>query len=279
LRRWYSLSYSRFFSRFAAAQRLLDARAFSRFAARQLLCCSRTFSGFSACQRLIASQRSSWFASYHALLRALAKQKSEETISFLELHEIESILKLPDTAKPEGLRDRAIMETLFSSGMRISELVALDVDQVSLLMRGKDSSIRTYELSIVGKGRHIRTIFISPRAAHSIRVYLARRGDDLKPLFINTRSRNPDHKRLTPRSIQLMIAKYARLAGLSKKVTPHTLRHTYATDLLSHGADLRSVQELLGHKNVSTTQVYTHVTNKRLRDIHERFHGGQDLAQ
>ena len=209
----------------------------------------------------------------------LAKQKSEEPISFLERHEVEAMLKLPDTAKPEGLRDRAIMETLFSSGMRISELVALDVDQVSLLMRGKDSSIRTYELSIVGKGRHIRTIFISPRAAHSIRVYLARRGDDLKPLFINTRSRNPDHKRLTPRSIQLMIAKYARLAGLSKKVTPHTLRHTYATDLLSHGADLRSVQELLGHKNVSTTQVYTHVTNKRLRDIHERFHGGQDLAQ
>ena len=209
----------------------------------------------------------------------LAKQKSEETISFLELHEIESMLKLPDTTKPEGLRDRAIIETLFSSGMRISELVALDVDQVSLLMREKNSSIRTYELSIVGKGKHIRTIFISPRAAHWIRAYLARRGDDLKPLFINSRSRNPEQKRLTPRAIQLLIAKYARLAGLSKKVTPHTLRHTYATDLLSHGADLRSVQELLGHKNVSTTQVYTHVTNKRLRDIHEQFHGGQDIVQ
>ena len=103
--------------------------------------------------------------------------------------------------------------------------------------------------------------------------------DDLKPLFINSRSRNPESRRLTPRAIQLLIAKYARLAGLSKKVTPHTLRHTYATDLLSHGADLRSVQELLGHKNVSTTQVYTHVTNSRLRDIHERFHGGQDLAR
>ena len=209
----------------------------------------------------------------------LAKQKNEETISFLELHEIEGMLKRPDTSKPEGLRDRAIMETFFSSGMRISELVALDVDQVSLLMREKDSSKRTYELSIVGKGKHIRTIFISPRAAHWIRAYLATRGDDLKPLFINTRSRNPEQKRLTPRSIQLMIAKYARLAGVSKKVTPHTLRHTYATDLLSHGADLRSVQELLGHKNVSTTQVYTHVTNKRLRDIHEQFHGGQDIAQ
>ena len=137
---------------------------------------------------------------------------------------------------------------------------------------------RTLELPIVGKGKHIRTIFISPRAGHWIRAYLASRGDDFKPLFINSRSRNPESKRLTPRAIQLLIAKYARLAGLSKKVTPHTLRHTYATDLLSRGADLRSVQELLGHKNVSTTQVYTHVTNKRLRDIHEQFHGGQDLA-
>jgi site-specific recombinase XerD len=146
-------------------------------------------------------------------------------------------------------------------------------------MQDKRDSERTLELPIVGKGKHIRTIFISPRAAHSIRAYLASRGDDLKPLFINSRSRNPEQKRLTPRAIQLLIAKYARLAGLSKRVTPHTLRHTYATDLLSHGADLRSVQELLGHKNVSTTQVYTHVTNKRLRDIHEQFHGGQDHGQ
>ena len=209
----------------------------------------------------------------------LAKQKAEEPIAFLERHEVEAMLKRPDTAKPEGLRDRAIMETLFSSGMRIAELVALDVEQLAPLMHDKQDAERTLELPIVGKGKHIRTIFISPRAAHWIRAYLATRGDDLKPLFINSRSRNPESKRLTPRAIQLLIAKYARLAGLSKKVTPHTLRHTYATDLLSHGADLRSVQELLGHKNVSTTQVYTHVTNKRLRDIHEQFHGGQDIAQ
>ena len=181
----------------------------------------------------------------------------------------------PDTAKPEGLRDRAIMETLFSSGMRISELVALDVEQLAALLHDKPDTERTLELPIVGKGKHIRTIFISPRAGHWIRAYLASRGDDLKPLFINSRSRNPESKRLTPRAIQLMIGKYARLAGLAKKVTPHTMRHTYATDLLSHGADLRSVQELLGHKNVSTTQIYTHVTNKRLRDIHEQFHGGR----
>jgi site-specific recombinase XerD len=209
----------------------------------------------------------------------LAKEKAEEPIAFLERPEVEKMLEQPDTAKPEGLRDRAIMETLFSSGMRIAELVALDVEQLAPLLQGNGDAKRTLELPIVGKGKHIRTIFISPRAGRWIRAYLASRGDDLKPLFINSRSRNPESKRLTPRAIQLMIAKYARLAGLAKKVTPHTLRHTYATDLLSHGADLRSVQELLGHKNVSTTQIYTHVTNKRLRDIHEQFHGGQDHAQ
>ena len=205
----------------------------------------------------------------------LAKQKDEHTVSFLDMHDVELILKIPKIATPQGLRDRAIMELFFSSGMRISELVALNVDDVSFL-RSKEKN-RTFEISIVGKGKHIRTIFISPRAADWLRAYILSRQDDHKPLFINTRSREPEHKRLTPRYIQMMIARSAVAAGLSKKVSPHTLRHTYATDLLDHGADLRSVQELLGHKNVSTTQVYTHVTNKRLRDIHERFHGGRDM--
>lgn len=205
----------------------------------------------------------------------LAKHKDEETISFLDLQDMEKILTIPDVKTPNGLRDRAIMELFFSSGMRISELVALNTDQVSFLSDRKD---RTYELSIVGKGKHIRTIFISPRAALWLRKYLSVRRDVEKSLFLNHRSKNAE-RRLSPRYIQLMISRHARLAGLSKKVTPHTLRHTYATDLLSHGADLRSVQELLGHKNVSTTQVYTHVTNKRLRDIHEKFHGGRDIEK
>jgi len=131
----------------------------------------------------------------------LAKQKAEEPIAFLERQEVEAMLERPDTAKPEGLRDRAIMETLFSSGMRIAELVALDVEQLAPLMQDKRDGERTLELPIVGKGKHIRTIFISPRAARSIRTYLATRGDDLKPLFINSRSRNPESKRLTPRAI------------------------------------------------------------------------------
>lgn len=207
----------------------------------------------------------------------LAKQKAEETISFLEVSDVEKMIKVPDISTIAGLRDRAIMELFFSSGMRISELVALNADQLSMINDKK--SDKTYELSIVGKGRHIRTIFISPRAAEWLRSYLDKRHDVFKPLFINHRSKDADNNRLTPRYIQGMISKCAMLAGLSKKVTPHTLRHSYATDLLSHGADLRSVQELLGHKNVSTTQVYTHVTNKRLRDIHERFHGGKDLRK
>lgn len=203
----------------------------------------------------------------------LAKQKADETISFLTVHDVEKMIAVPDTTTPNGLRDRAIMELFFSSGMRISELVALNRDQMSFLKDGDTN--KTYELSIVGKGNHIRTIFISPRAASWLRTYLdARHNDMYIPLFINFRAKNDKKKRLSTRSIQMMIQRSSLVAGLSKKVTPHTLRHTYATDLLSHGADLRSVQELLGHKNVSTTQIYTHVTNKHLRDIHEKFHGG-----
>jgi site-specific recombinase XerD len=203
----------------------------------------------------------------------LAKQKNEHTVSFLERRDLEAMLRVPDTTTPIGSRDRAIMELLFSSGLRVAELVALNVDQVAFL-RDRNTT-RTYELSIVGKGKHVRTIFISPRAAEWLRAYLACRRDVYDPLFLNYRATDAEATRLSARSIQKIISRAALLAGLSKKVTPHTLRHTYATDLLSHGADLRSVQELLGHKNVATTQIYTHVTNKRLRDIHEKFHGGQ----
>ena len=201
----------------------------------------------------------------------LAKQKNEETISFLDVLDIAKMVEIPDVQTAKGLRDRTIMELFFSSGMRISELTALNQDQMSMMQ--DNATDRTYELSIIGKGKHIRTIFISPRASLWIRKYLTSRHDAEKPLFINL-TKNGETNRLSPRAIQMMISRCAVLAGVSKRVTPHTLRHTYATDLLDHGADLRSVQELLGHKNVATTQIYTHVTNKRLRDIHEKFHGG-----
>jgi|tagenome__1003787_1003787.scaffolds.fasta_scaffold20673260_1 site-specific recombinase XerD len=208
----------------------------------------------------------------------LAKQKDDAPVSFLDRRDLERMLAVPDTKTALGLRDRAIMELLFSTGLRIAELVALNVDQVGFL--NDKNATRTYELSIVGKGKHIRTIFISPRAAEWLRDYLAVRRDAYDALFINHRAHDIDNDtdttRLSARSIQKMIAHTALLAGISKKVTPHTLRHTYATDLLSHGADLRSVQELLGHKNVATTQIYTHVTNKRLRDVHEKFHDASE---
>jgi site-specific recombinase XerD len=161
-----------------------------------------------------------------------------------------------------------------TSQSSIAELVSLDVAQLSALRHRAKDADKTYEIPIIGKGKRPRTIFISPRAAHWIREYLAGRQDDDKAAFINTRGKTKQSRRLTPRYIQYMISKYARAAGIAKKVTPHTLRHSHATDLLSRGADLRSVQELLGHKNVATTQMYTHVTNKRLREVHEKFHGG-----
>ena len=204
----------------------------------------------------------------------LAKHKPDQTTSFLDPREIEAMVALPDVSKPDGLRDRAIMETFFSSGMRIAELVSLDLAHLSPLRRRAKQDDRTYEIPIIGKGKRPRTIFISPRAAQWIRAYLSGRDDDDKAAFINTRKKSKQSRRLQPRYIQYMISKYARAAGIAKKVTPHILRHSYATDLLSRGADLRSVQELLGHKNVATTQMYTHVTNKRLREVHEKFHGG-----
>src|SRR3989338_7633834 len=193
----------------------------------------------------------------------LAKQSSDRTVSFLEVHDVEKLLEVLDTSNEKGLRDRAILELLFSSGIRISELVSLNRNDVYFLRdNNKD---KTHEIPIVGKGNRVRIVFVSPRAAHWLRKYMGARKDISKALFVNLRARDDMDNRLSARSIQYMIARCAMLAGLAKKVTPHTLRHTYATDLLAQGADLRSVQELLGHKNVATTQIYTHVTNKRLR--------------
>lgn len=207
----------------------------------------------------------------------LAKTQNESQISFLELRDMEKILMIPAVAATAGMRDRAILELLFSTGLRISELTALNKEQLSFLLAKEP--VKTVELSIIGKGKRVRTVYVSPRAAGWIKKYLRARSNDFSgALFTNARTKNPEARRLSARAIQTMISRCAARAGLSKKVTPHTLRHSYATDLLSRGADLRSVQEFLGHKSVATTQVYTHVTNKRLRDIHEKFHGGKDIS-
>ena len=190
-------------------------------------------------------------------------------VTFLHFEEVERMLDaVPMDDSPQHLRDRAILELLFSSGLRVSELVNLDRGHINTKRR---------EFMVRGKGQKDRPIFISEVAARHVDDYLGARTDNLSPLFLNY-SRNSvadtsgDFRRLTPRSIQRMIAKYAKLAGITKHVSPHTMRHSFATDLLMNGADIRSVQSMLGHSNISTTQVYTHVTDAHLKDVYEQFH-------
>jgi site-specific recombinase XerD len=195
--------------------------------------------------------------------------KSSKTIKFLTLEQIERLLLSPDINVVEGVRDRAILESLFSTGLRIAELVALNREQFGNIKNKKD-----LEMGIVGKGNRPRTVYFSERALDWIKKYLENRQDFEKALFINYRAGKDASRRLTPRSMERIVKKYAVKSGVPTFTTPHTLRHSYATDLLNQGVDLRSIQELLGHQSIATTQIYTHVTNKKLRDIHRQFHSG-----
>ncbi len=190
-------------------------------------------------------------------------------VTFLTPEELKRLFSQPDTSTEAGLRDRAILELLFSSGLRVSELVGLDKGHINIKRR---------EFMIRGKGQKDRPIFISSEAADWLKRYLEMRSDNAPPLFIRySGSKQSDNSgnfhRLTARSVQRLVARYATLAGITKKVSPHSLRHSFATDLLMNGADLRSVQEMLGHSNIATTQIYTHVTNPHLKAVHEKFHG------
>jgi len=194
----------------------------------------------------------------------------DHSIKFLNEEQVERLMAQPLMSTPIGIRDKLIMELLFSTGLRVSELVSLNRDQIDL---------KTREFGIVGKGGRSRIVFISQRAAQLLEKYLRGRTDSFKPLFINYSKRrgviSTDAKaRLSSRAVQYIVKHYVRLAKLPVDATPHTLRHSMATDLLRAGADLRSVQELLGHKNIATTQIYTHVTDARLREVHEKFHSG-----
>ena len=198
------------------------------------------------------------------LPRAAKKQ-----VTFLHFDEIERLLAEIPLDTESGLRDRAIIELLFSGGLRVSELCSLNRDSINLERR---------EFMVRGKGKKDRPIFIDKSTAECIEDYLNMRTDTLPALFLNNSanqqipSTGGDFRRLTPRSIERIVQKYTRLAGITKHVTPHTMRHSFATDLLMNGADIRSVQSLLGHANISTTQIYTHITDPHLKEVHEKFH-------
>lgn len=196
----------------------------------------------------------------------LAKQPQRE-IEFLDEAELKRLLEAPEGDGFQSLRDRAILELLFSTGLRVAELCSLNRDSV-------DTNKGSF--SVRGKGDKIRVVFVSEEAKEAVKEYLKQREDIDPALFV--RDLNSPNKeeglRLTPRSIQRIIKKYSAIAGISKKVTPHWLRHMFATDLLKNGADLRSVQMMLGHANISTTQIYTHFTDRQLEDIHKKFHSG-----
>ncbi len=199
--------------------------------------------------------------------------KSEsKSLKFLEKNHLQTLFDSVDvsTNNEKNLRDRAILELLFSTGLRVSELTRLNRENINF---------DTREFGVIGKGGRARVVFLSDSAAHWLRIYFDIREDPWKPAFIRySKEKNFENggekMRLTPRSIERLLEKYVRLARIPVKATPHTLRHSFATDLLYNGADLRSVQEMLGHKNISTTQIYTHVTNPQLKEIHKKFHQG-----
>ncbi len=205
----------------------------------------------------------------------LGKQEERE-VAFLEWSDMERLLASPSGDDIGSLRDRAILETLFSTGLRVSELTALDRDEIN---------IEKGEFSVRGKGGKIRIVFLSDNAKKALRAYLAKRRDTDPAFFVRfgrmksgtktapLRQNKNEDLRLTPRSVERLVRKYAIKAGITEHVVPHTMRHSYATDLLRNGADIRSVQALLGHSSITTTQIYTHVTDKQLKEIYQKYHG------
>ncbi|MFH0831239.1 MAG: tyrosine-type recombinase/integrase [Parcubacteria group bacterium] len=194
-----------------------------------------------------------------------------KNIKYLTLEQLRCLFAAPDVKTIQGLRDRAIIEALFSSGLRISELTSLNVRQVP----ARFSTTTPTEITVSGKGGRVRPIYLSPRAMQWIKNYLDKRGDDDPALFIrHNKIRSTKSRRLTVRAIEAALEQYSIKAGLPYRVTPHVLRHTFATDLLNKGVDSRTVQEFLGHANLATTQMYLHVTNVKLKDVHRKFHSG-----
>jgi len=235
---------------------------------------------------VLARQTQTYFlVAVRSLLRYLIKQRvkvispemielgkeRDRNIKFLEPKDLEKLFRVVEIQDEVGLRNRAILEVLFSTGLRVSELTSLNREQVN---------ITGGEFGVIGKGGKARVVFLSKNAKEWLKRYLNKRTDPFLPLFIRysgPKTRSPltnDANRLSVRSVERMIDKYRKMAGILFRIGPHVLRHSFATDLLTHGADIRSVQEMLGHKNISTTQIYTHITNIRLKEIHEKYHSG-----
>jgi site-specific recombinase XerD len=193
---------------------------------------------------------------------------SQRSLDLISGAELKRLMSAPDNKELEGKRDKAILELLFSTGLRISELCSLNIDDIDMSRE---------EFSVRGKGDKIRVVFLSDTAKTALRDYLKHRKDMDEAMFVRYghKANVGDDRRITPRVVQRLIKKYAAVAGITRKVTPHVIRHSFATDLLQNGADLRSVQALLGHANIATTQVYTHVTDKHLHEVHKKFHGKQ----
>ena len=190
----------------------------------------------------------------------------ERSLDLISAAELKRLMNAPDTKTVEGKRDHAILQLLFSTGLRISELCSLSIDDVDM---SRD------EFSVRGKGDKVRVVFLSEAARKSLQEYLKNRKDMDDAMFVRygRKANDGGDLRLSPRAVQRLLKKYAAMAGITRKVTPHVIRHSFATDLLQNGADLRSVQALLGHAHIGTTQVYTHVTDKHLREVHKKFHG------
>jgi len=235
---------------------------------------------------VLARQTQSYFLiALRSFLRFLIKQKlnvlspdmielgkqRDRRIKFLQPNDLQKLFQSVDVSLESGLRDRAILEVLFSTGLRVSELASLNRERINL---------ETGEFAVMGKGGKMRVVFVTQSAKNWLTQYLHKRSDPYSPLFLRYSGPKPDEGlsneklRLSVRSIERMVDKYRKKSGILDKIGPHALRHSFATDLLSHGADLRSVQEMLGHKNIATTQIYTHVTDARLKEVHEKYHSG-----
>jgi site-specific recombinase XerD len=270
-------NYNRYLTRFLNHSKLTDPSTVTERAVREFRLYLNREPGTSGTMKL--KTQNYYMISIRAFLKFLRKREIESLnpekielakvgqrdLDLITAAELERLMDGPKGTKVQDFRDKAILELFFSTGLRVSELCGLN----------RDLDLSRDEFSVRGKGEKVRVVFLSPPAKEAIKKYEAKRADLDDALFTQLGKNHKKAKdlRLTPRSIERIVKKYATKAGITRKVTPHVIRHSFATDLLENGADLRSVQALLGHSNISTTQVYTHVTDKHLREVHKNFHG------